>query len=138
MFNTKERKIKTNKMMATVALVLLLSVATLLTGLSAVSAQTTKTKTLAFVNISPKIVGLGDSVVINAWTSPVPLAIPGSVGASGYAIGQPRVGYTYTFTRPDGSTDVVIGSNSFGEGSAWGFYTPNAVRSEERRVRKDC
>jgi hypothetical protein len=115
------------KIFATIALILILTIATLMTTMPAVLGQTTKTQSRGFVNVAPKIAGLGDSVVINAWTSPTPPLISGAAGASGYGIGQPRYNYTYTFTRPDGTQDVVVGGPSFGEGSAWLFYKPSAV-----------
>jgi hypothetical protein len=56
-------------------------------------------------------VGLGQSVLINAWTSPQPPLI-----AAGTTQGRPRTDYMLTFTSPDGTTDTKGPYTSDGPG----------------------
>jgi hypothetical protein len=119
----KNKKINTTAILL-IALFALSAVTTILPA----SAQTTKTITKGFISVSPKIVGVNGQLIINAWTSPAPPAIPGALGSSGYGIGRPRENYTYTFTRPDKSQDVIVSARpSFGEGTNWALYYPNQI-----------
>lgn len=61
-------KISRNKTMATaIALVLMLTI----TSLPFADAQTI-IETLPFLSVSPKTIGLGQSVIVNAWITPPP------------------------------------------------------------------
>jgi outer membrane protein assembly factor BamB len=77
----------------------------------------------AFVAVSPKTVGLGETILVMGWTSPMPILI--GTDLSGFGQGRPRHNYTFTFTDPDGSTDTVIGGPSFGDGTVFFTYVPN-------------
>lgn len=96
----------------------LLTVAFLLSCVQVATAQT-KTKTYAFLAIVPDDVVLGESILANSWTTPQPPMIPGT------SDGQPREGYYYDFTKPDGSIDTVGPRTSDGPGTDWFMYTPD-------------
>jgi hypothetical protein len=115
-----------NRTLVVTAIVLMLATCLLIGAFPAVTAQT-KTLSRAFVSVNPKIVGIGQPVLINAWTSPQPPLLPNVTATSGYGIGRPRENYTYTFTRPNSSKVVIVGGPSFGEGTAWLFYTPDVI-----------
>jgi outer membrane protein assembly factor BamB len=76
--------------------------------------------TVARISVTPNTVGLGQSVLINAWTSPQPPLI-----AAGTTQGRPRTDYMLTFTSPDGTTDTKGPYTSDGPGTMWMTYTPN-------------
>jgi outer membrane protein assembly factor BamB len=79
----------------------------------------------AYIGVSPKIVGVGDSILVTGWTSPV----------TRYSVGHPshfKTGYVVTFTKPDGSTvdiDPLAGQGgiTYEEGSFFTSYTPDQV-----------
>ncbi len=63
-------------------------------------------KTGSYIAVSPKVVGLGQEVVVNAWINPAP------AGPTFYAQDLARImgtgfsNITVTFTRPDGTKDT--------------------------------
>jgi hypothetical protein len=70
----------------------------------------------AFMSFSPKIAGQGQTILVNLWQEP-----PTHVT-------RYRSGYTVTFTKPDGSKDVVGPMNSYqGDTTAWFNYQVNEV-----------
>jgi hypothetical protein len=79
----------------------------------------------AYMSVTPKTVGLSQHVLINAWTSPPPPLI--GTDLSGFGQGRPRGNYTFTFIRPDGTQDIVIGPESYGDGTVFFTYLPNAI-----------
>jgi len=106
------------------AFVLMLTIAAALIAIVPVTAQE-KEETMGFVCVAPKIVGLGQQVVVTTWTYPQPPLIPGAIAASGFGIGKPRYNYTLTFIKPNDQTDVVVMGPSFGEGTAFAIYVPD-------------
>jgi len=95
-----------------ISLVLLLTAATFLMLCSTVSAQRAHSE--AFLSVRPNPIGLGQELLVNAWTSPQPpLESPTSFA------GRPRHDYVFWFTKPSGATEKVGPMDTFGEGSVW-------------------
>ena len=103
----------------TITFVLILTIATFTSILPGVLAQTKK-ETAAFLNVNPELVGIGQSILVNAWVSPMPPLKPMS------SSGEPRTGYYYDITTPTG-TETVGPHTSDGPGSDWFIYTPNQI-----------
>ncbi|MEM2098472.1 MAG: PQQ-binding-like beta-propeller repeat protein [Candidatus Bathyarchaeia archaeon] len=73
-------------------------------------------ETTAFMSIRPDPVGIGQTILVNLWLEP----------ATHYA--RYRSGYTVTFTKPDGTIDVVGPINSYqGDTTAWFEYVVDQV-----------
>jgi len=71
---------------------------------------------IAYLSVSPGNIGKGQQLLVNMWTTPPP-------GAN-----RCRVGYTVTFTKPDGTTDTVNNLNSYvADGTSWFDYYPDQV-----------
>lgn len=69
-----------------------------------------------YLSFSPNPIGVGQELLVNAWTIPAP-------GAN-----RAHTGYTITFTKPDGTTDVVGPVNSFvADGTYWFTYAPDQI-----------
>jgi len=109
---------KTKTTIATIALILVLTVAaTLITSVPVISAA--KRDVVGFVSVSPNIVRLGDSVTVIAWIIPQPLSIGGS---------QPIYEEMYlVFTKPDKTTVTKGPFASYQEGTIFTMYTPDAL-----------
>ncbi len=72
--------------------------------------------TLAFLSASPDPIGVGQTVLINIWTTP------------GIDVERYRTGYTVTITNPAGTKSTVGPMNSFkGDGTDYFTYTVDAV-----------
>ncbi len=70
----------------------------------------------AFLSFSPEIAGQGQMILVNLWEEP-----PTHVT-------RYRSGYTVTFTKPDGSKDVIGPMNSYqGDATAWFNYIVDEV-----------
>ncbi len=80
----------------------------------------------AYVSAQPSTIGLGQIVVLNGWTVPPPPPDLGTLGSHGATTGSRRP-YYVNITRPDGTIDSSGPHDSFGEGSFWTTYTPNAI-----------
>ncbi|MEM2098658.1 MAG: PQQ-binding-like beta-propeller repeat protein [Candidatus Bathyarchaeia archaeon] len=69
-----------------------------------------------FMSFSPNPIGVGQTLLVNLWSIPAP-------GAN-----RAHTGYTVTFTKPDGTKDVVGPINSYvADGTAWFEYIPDQV-----------
>ena len=72
--------------------------------------------TKAFLAVTPDPVGVGQTILVNIWTTP------------GIDVERYRTGYTVTITKPDGTTDTVGPLNSFkGDGTCYFTYTVGQV-----------
>ena len=70
----------------------------------------------AYLSFSPNPIGIGQELLVNAWTIPAP-------GAN-----RAHTGYTITITKPDGTTYVVGPVNSFvADGTYWFTYVPDQI-----------
>jgi hypothetical protein len=71
---------------------------------------------IAYLSVSPGTIGKGQQLLVNMWTTP-------PSGAN-----RCRVGYSVTFTKPDGTTDTVANLNSYvADGTSWFDYYPDQV-----------
>ncbi len=67
-----------------------------------------------YLSFSPNPIGVGQTLLVNVWTIPAP-------GAN-----RAHTGYEVTFTKPDGSKDVIGPFNSFvADGTNWFNYKPD-------------
>jgi len=67
-----------------------------------------------FLSFSPSPIGVGQTLLVNLWSIPAPAA------------NRAHTGYTVTFTKPDGTKDVIGPMNSFvADGTAWFEYVPD-------------
>ena len=103
-------------------LILILTMTALVSVFSTATAQT-KIKTVARLNANPKLVGMGQDVLVNSWTTPQTPMVPGTSG------GEVRHDYYYDITKPDGGTQTIGPHDSDSGGSAtdWFKYTPDQL-----------
>ncbi len=67
-----------------------------------------------FLSFSPNPIGVDQELLVNVWSIPAP-------GAN-----RAHTGYTVTFTKPDGTKDVIGPFNSFvADGTNWFTYIPD-------------
>jgi len=67
------------------------------------------------VTVSPHVLGLGQTLLINMWMEP-------AVSLTRYL-----TGYKVTLTKPDGSTDVFTLNSFQGDSTAWMNYAPDQI-----------
>jgi hypothetical protein len=69
-----------------------------------------------WLSFTPNPIGVGQTLLVNLWSIPAP-------GAN-----RAHTGYTVTFTKPDGTKDVVGPLNSYvADGTAWFEYVPDQI-----------
>ena len=109
-FVADKLKIKGIQTLSAIALVLMLTI----TSLPFADAQTI-IETLPFLSVSPKTIGLGQSVIVNAWITPPP------------EINWLYSNYYFDITKPNG--DVVTMGPYFSEPAAtvWFNYVPDQL-----------
>ena len=118
----KNMYLEKNKMLYAIALVLTLTIAaSVITSVPVVSAA--KRSVTGYISVSPKIVGLGQTLLVNAWISPPPLAIAG-MGIAGYTVYKELY---VVFTRPDGTTVTKGPFTSYQEGTIFASYVPDKL-----------
>jgi len=114
------KKFNKNKKLTTIALILTLTIAATFMTYLPITAQE-KGPSYGFVNVSPRTAGIHQTIVVNAWTSPVP---PDAyMGAPLYD--KFRTGYMFTFTKPDGTTDIKGPYSSYADGTVFLTYAPD-------------
>ena len=113
------------KQIITIALALTLTLTILITALPFTSAQEGKMKSYAFAAAIPRVVKLGDSALINCWTSP----IPGTASTPGTVSSRYKTGYVLTLTKPDGNTDTLQLGTTYEDGTLFKNYAPNQIGS---------
>ena len=122
---------KNKAIMSVITVFLMLSVAvSFIAILPQVDAQTvTTTRSFIFVGVSPKVVGVGQEVIIVTWTSDM----PPDVGETDGTIASPngRAAWnnpiTVTVTKPDGSNETVTMPRTDPVGATWYQYVPQDV-----------
>ena len=73
-------------------------------------------ETLAYISVNPNPIGVDQTLLINLWMTP---SIPS---------GPVFEDFTVTFTKPDGTKDVVkIDSEPWGTAANWFEYVPDQV-----------
>ncbi len=133
--------LKKYKMIAVLSTVLLMTAAALIACLPA-SANVLPTGTIqtsAYLSLRHNPTGLNQEVLVNSWVVPNaprwadlgltpptnpsdPLWIPGTSSTSGI----PRLGYTYTITKPGGQVQTVV-RTSDGPSSDWFTFVPDQL-----------
>ena len=121
-FVVKKSQVRANKTLYAIALILTLTIAvSLITCVPVVSAI--KRTVVGFVGVSPKIVQLGQTVVVVAFIVPEPLLIPG-LGIAGY----PQYKNMYVvLTKPDGANVTKGPFTSYQEGTMFTSYKPDKL-----------
>ena len=80
---------------------------------------------VAFLSVHPDPIGVGQTLLVNAWTSPQP-PLGREVGFPEMGMaGLPRDNNTVLFTKPNGDTELVGPMTSGGEGAIWFYYVPD-------------
>jgi hypothetical protein len=74
-------------------------------------------ETIAHLSFRPRIVGLGQPVLVNEWIQAITLV-------ANFKFYQ---AYKVTFTKPDGTTDTVVKDSYVADTTAWFEYTPDQV-----------
>jgi hypothetical protein len=136
--NEKQLKILTNKAKLTsvIAIVLLMASITLMFDVQVQAAETSgygtpgvskwgplptgvipdvTVSTYAFLSVSPNPVGIGQSVLVNIWTTP---AAHATVYASNYKV---------TITKPDGTVETLTMNSYYADRTAWFEYAVDQV-----------
>lgn len=111
-------KINKKKVLATIILVLMLNIATLMASIPL--AEATDVKTYAFLAATPNPAGVGQDVLVMMWLDSPP---PTAVGP----FGSRWEGYTCTITKPDGTTETKGPYTSDPVSGAYFMYTPTMV-----------
>ena len=71
---------------------------------------------VAYVSVSPSPIGIGQTLLVNMWTTPPPAA------------NRYLAGFVVTFKKPDGTTDVVGPLHSYvADGTSWFEYVVDQV-----------
>ena len=71
---------------------------------------------VAYVSVAPTTIGIGQTLLVNMWTTPPPAA------------NRYLAGYLVTFKKPDGTTDVVGPLHSYvADGTSWFEYVVDQV-----------
>ena len=70
---------------------------------------------LAFLSVSPHVIGLGQELLVNVW-----ITFPSGEG-------KYMVGYKVVITAPDGSTQDINLNSYVADGTSWFTYVPDAV-----------
>jgi hypothetical protein len=120
--------LKNRSKISAITFVLMLTITALLvTVLVTVNAQNTESwRSFIYCSVSPNVVGVGQQVIIIAWTADMPPEIGEELGLLPSPTG--RAGWydmTVTVTRPDGTKETLEYGYSDPIGANWIAYTPN-------------
>lgn len=113
---------KTKAKATTIALFLVLTIATMSTILPTINAHTPawQIPTYSFCNVAPDPVGVGQTVTVNFWIN-----IPPPTASAQY--GDRWTNITVKVTRPDGVVETLGPFTSDASGGTFTRYTPNKV-----------
>jgi len=130
-FGINKSKIKGNtKAILSLSLILILAIPMIVAFAQPTLAQVgvpQPEKTVGFIDVAPRLIGVGQEATVNLWVLPLPTAYNNQPFYKGFD------GVTLTFVKPDGTKDTfmpVDGTHQYiaGETSALGsmyfFYTP--------------
>jgi outer membrane protein assembly factor BamB len=117
MMNTKG-----NRVLVTIALVLMLTIAVSIVALPAANAHTPPwtIPTYAYISVEPNPVGVGQAAFVNFWLDKVPPTANG-------AYGDRWQNFTVTVTKPNGNTETLGPFTSDDVGGAFTTYTPDTL-----------
>jgi hypothetical protein len=114
--------------MATIALILLLTLAAYASTISTVNAATKQIQTYAYIAASPNPAGVGKTVVV---TFRIDKLSPTATGTSG---GDHFSTYTATITRPDGTIETKGPFTADSTSSGYFTYTPSTVGNYAMKI----
>jgi outer membrane protein assembly factor BamB len=110
--------LRSKSKVSTVALVHMLTIAATLITFVPIAVAQEKLETFAYISVSPKTIGVDQTLLVNLWVVPLPPCV-GFVCERYY-------GYAVVFTDPDEITDTRT-LDSYGDGTAWFTYVPDKV-----------
>jgi outer membrane protein assembly factor BamB len=115
-------KFSKNKSLTAIALILTLTIATLLATLPIISAHypPAEQETYSYIEVVPDPVGVGQTAFVVMWLDKVP---PTAAGIGG----DRWEGFEVEITKPDGSTETKGPYTSDATSAAFFLYTPNQV-----------
>ncbi len=116
-YNHRRTKMQPSPKMhrATVAtIIILLCTSTVIMAIPIQAATETQVDTIAYLSFRPNPIGTNQTLLVNIWITP------------STARGNTVHGYTVTFTKPSGDTDVIGPMDDYGLGdmTQWFEYTP--------------
>ena len=114
------QKIRGNKKaFFAIALILMMTLSTLMAGIPAANAAVTEWDTFAYLIITPEVVGVNQSLVVEyRIDKTVPI---------GSVLGPYWTGFTVKITKPDGTTETKGPLTADSTGGSWFAYTPTKV-----------
>ncbi len=117
-------KIRENKTLSTIALILILTVSALMAAIPLAAAHDPPqtVQTWAFLSVEPNPIGVGQAAFVNFWLDKTP-------PTANSAFGDRFQNFTVTITSPDGSTQILGPFASDAVGGAWTTFTPTAIGS---------
>jgi hypothetical protein len=110
---------KTKTKIAPIALIIILTITTLVACLSTVNAE--DVPTYAFLNVAPNPVGVGQTTYVSFWLD----KLPPTAGVADW--GDRWHNLTVTVTTPDGISSTLGTFTSDPVGSAWTTFTPDQI-----------
>jgi hypothetical protein len=121
-FVINNAKIRGNKTLYTIALILMLTIAITLIALPLTNAHTPAwtIPTYAYLAVSPNPVGVGQQVFLVMWIDKVPPTAAGNGG-------DRWTGFTVEITKPDGTKQTIGPFTSDATSSTFTTWTPTAV-----------
>jgi len=115
-------KLENKTKIATIALILLLTISATLVALPSVNAHDPPQtiETYGFIVAQPNPIGVGQTIYISFWIDKVPPTAAGQWGIRWHNM-------KLTVTKPDGTTNDLGTFDSDATGGAWTSYVPNEV-----------
>ena len=106
-------KFEKTKLATVISMILLLNVIAIASTMPASGAA--DIETLAYISINPNPIGVGQTLLVNVWFTP---SIPS---------GPVFEGLTVTFTKPDGTKDIIgpFETEPWGTAANWFEYKPD-------------
>lgn len=75
----------------------------------------TSVTTAAYLAVTPNPVGIGQTMLVNVWTTP------------GIDVSRYHTGYTVTITKPDATTETKTMNSYYADSTAWFNYVPEQL-----------
>jgi len=119
----KTANAKKKQILFTIALILMLAVSTFMTSAHAqtgTAANPLQVPTNAFLSVEPNPVGVNQKLAVTLWLAQIP-------PFNGAGDGQPYQGYTFTVTKPDGTTQTFGPYGSDYIGTFYTTFTPTTT-----------
>ena len=104
---------------ATITLVMTLVIATTIISVTPIATAQEKQTSRGFISVSPKTIGVTQTLLVNSWVSPPPPWPPQEY----------YYNLSITFTKPDQTTETIVVPKSDEAGTVWFNYVPDEVGS---------